>query len=68
MHHVSLFLEQSTLNSFLSEDISNVNSSAIAMEIEDLDKKILSVVEKLRKMWSRRFVETGRSSWIANYR
>ncbi|GIY70334.1 RING-type domain-containing protein, partial [Caerostris darwini] len=42
-------LEQSTLNSFLSEDISNANSSAIAMEIEDLDKKILSVVEKLKK-------------------
>ncbi|GFY66492.1 uncharacterized protein TNIN_108991 [Trichonephila inaurata madagascariensis] len=36
--------EQSTF----SED-TNVNSSEIAMEIEDLDKKILSVVEKLKQ-------------------
>ncbi|GFT20193.1 breast cancer type 1 susceptibility protein homolog [Nephila pilipes] len=38
-----------TLNSFFSEDITNMNSSEIAMEIEDLDKRILSVVEKLKQ-------------------
>ncbi|KAG8182411.1 hypothetical protein JTE90_018299 [Oedothorax gibbosus] len=47
MHYQSL-QDNSTLNSCISEDMTN-NSSDIAMEIEDLDQKILSVVEKLKQ-------------------
>ncbi|PRD20312.1 UNVERIFIED_CONTAM: hypothetical protein NCL1_54959 [Trichonephila clavipes] len=48
-------LESPQEQSTFSED-TNVNSSEIAMEIEDLDKKILSVVEKLKQCGKTRFI------------
>ncbi|GBM21282.1 hypothetical protein AVEN_149868-1 [Araneus ventricosus] len=41
--------EQSTLNSFLSEDITSKDPNQLAKEVEVLDKEIYSVVEQLKQ-------------------
>ncbi|KAF8794442.1 Breast cancer type 1 susceptibility protein like [Argiope bruennichi] len=41
--------EQSTLNSFLSEDITNKDPNQLVREVEVLDKEIYSVVEQLKQ-------------------